>query len=157
MKKCSGRNMVAVVQSLSPVRLFTTTWTAACQPSLSFTIFWSLLRFMSIESTMPFNHLILSCPLLLLPSIFPIIRVFSHELALHIRQAKHWNFSVSLYNELSGLISFRIDCFDLLAVQGTLKSILQDHTVQRYRFFSAQSSLWSNSYIHSILLEKPQL
>ena len=96
---------------------------------LSITISQSLLRLISIESVMPSNHLILWLHLLLLPSIFPSIRVFSNELALHIRWPKHWSFSfsTSLSNEYSGLISFRIDCFDLLAVQGTLKSLLQHH------------------------------
>ena len=116
-----------LVQSLSPVWLFVTLWTAARQASLSFTISWSLLRLMSIELVMPPNHLILCCPLFLLPSVFPTIRVFSGELALRIRLS-YWNFSFSLSpsNEYSGLISFRIECFDL-AVQGTLKSILQHH------------------------------
>ena len=101
-------------------------WTAAHQASLSFTISWSLLKPMSIESVMPFNHLILCRPLLLLPSIFPSIRVFSNELPLHIRWPKYWSFSFSINpsNEYSGLISFRIDWFDLLAVQGTLKHLL---------------------------------
>jgi len=101
-----------------------TPWTAACQVSLSLTISWSLLKLMSIESLMPSNHLILCHPLLPLPSIFPGIRVFSNESALLIRWPKYWcfNFNISPSNEYSGLISFRIDCFDLLAVQGTLKN-----------------------------------
>ena len=102
--------------------------TAACQTSLSFTISQSLCKLMSIESGMPFNHLILCYPLLFLPSIFPSIRVFSNELALHIRWPKYWSFSISASNEYSGLISFLIDWFYLLAVQGTLKSILQHHS-----------------------------
>ena len=103
--------------------------TAARQTSLSFTISQSLLKFMYIESVMPFNHLILCCPLLLLPSIFPSIRVFSNESALHIRWPKYWNFSYSIRpsNVYSGLISFRMDWLDLLALQGTLKSLLQHH------------------------------
>ena len=111
-----------VVQSLSHVRLFTTPWTVECQASLSFTISWSLLKLMSIESVMSFSHLILCCPLRLLPSVFPSIRVFSNESALHIRLPKYWNFSLSISpsSEYSGLISFRIDWLDLLAVQGTL-------------------------------------
>ena len=123
--------VVAVVQSLSYVCLFATPWNVARQASLSFTISWSLLRLMSIESVMPSNHLILCCPLLLLPSIFPSIRVFSNELALHIRWPKYWsfNFSISPSNEYS-LVSFRIDWFDLLAVQGTLKSLLQHHNLK---------------------------
>ena len=104
-------------------------WTAAHQASLSFTISQSVLKFMSIESVMPCNHLVL-CPLLLLPPIPPSIRVFSSESALHIRWPKYWSFSFSISSssEYSGLISFRIDWFDLLAVQGTLKSLLQHHS-----------------------------
>ena len=115
-----------VIQSLSHVRLFVTPGTAAHQASLSFTISRSLLKLMSIESVMPSNHLTLYHPLLLLPSIFSSIRVFSFESALHIRWPKYWSFSFSISpsKEYSGLISFRIDWFDLLAVQGTLKSHL---------------------------------
>jgi len=102
--------------SLSHVRLFVTSWTAGLQAFLSFTTSQSLLKFMSIESVMPSNHLILCCPLLLLPSIFPSIRVFSYELALCIGWPKYWSFSVSPYHEYSGLISFRIHWFDLLLV-----------------------------------------
>ena len=112
------QRVVAIVQSLSCVRIFVTPWTAAHQASPSFIICRSLLRFMSVELVMPSNHLILCCPLLLLPPIFPSIRVFSNESALSIRWAKC---------EYSGLISFRIDWFDFLAVQGTLKSLLQHH------------------------------
>ena len=106
-----------------------TPWTATHQAYLAFTIFQSFLKFMSIESIMPSNHLILCCPLLLLPSISPSIRVFSNDSALQIRWPKYWNFSFSISpsNEYSGLISFRIDWFYLLAVQGTLKSLLQHH------------------------------
>ena len=108
-----------VVQLLSHVRLFMTPWTAACQASMSYTIFWSLLKFMSIELVMPSNHLILCRPLLLLPSIFPSIRVFPNESALPVRWPKYWSFSFSISpsNDYSGLISFRIDWFDLLVVQ----------------------------------------
>ena len=118
-----------VVQSLSHVQLFATPWTAARQASLAFTSSLSLLKLMSIESVTPSNHLILCRPLLLLPSIFPSIRVFSNESALRIRWLKYWSFSFSISpsNEYSGLISFRMDCFDLLAVQGTLKHLLQHH------------------------------
>ena len=115
-----------VVQLLSHVQLETPR-TAAHQASLSLTISQSLLKLMSFESVMPSNHLILCCPLLLLPSIFPSIKVFSNELALHIRWPKYWSFSISPSNEYSGFISFRIEWFDLLAVQGTLKSLLQYH------------------------------
>ena len=113
-----------VVQSLSHVWLFATPWTVACQVSLSITNAWSLLKLMSIESVMPSNHLILCCLLLLLPSIFSSIRVFSNELAVCIRWPKDWglSFSISPSNEYPWLVSFRIDWFDLLAVQGTLKS-----------------------------------
>ena len=121
---------IVVIQLLSRVQLFATPWTAAGQASLSITNSRSLLKLMSIESVMPSNHLILCHPLLLLPSISPSIRGFSNELALRIRWPKYWNFSFSsnLSNEYLGLISFRIDWFDLLAVQGTLMSLLQHHS-----------------------------
>ena len=121
--------LVFVVKLLSRVWLFATPWTAVRQASLSFTISWSLLKLMSIELVMPSSYLI-HCHPLLSPSIFPSIRVFSNELALHIRWPKYWSFSFSTSpsNEYSGLISFRIDWFDLLVVQGTLKSLLQHHT-----------------------------
>ena len=117
------------VQSLSRVQLFMTPWTAAHQASLSITISWTLLKLMSIKLVMSSNHLILSCPLLPLPSMFSSIRVFFSGSALHIRWPKYWSFSFSISpsNEYSGLISSRIDWFDLLAVQGTLKSLLQHH------------------------------
>ena len=117
------------VQLLSHVRLFVTPWTTARQVSLSITNSQSPPKPMSIESVMSSNHLILCCPLLLLPSIFPSIRVFSNKLSLRIRWTKYWSFSFSIspLNEYSGSISFRIDCFDL-AVQGTLKSLLQHHS-----------------------------
>ena len=135
--------------------VFVTPWTAACQASLSFTISQSLLKLMSIELVMPSNHLILCHPLLLPPSIFPSIRVFSNESALHVRWPKYrsFSFSISPSNECSGLISFRIDSFDLLAVQGTLKNLLQHHSSKV--FFDTQLSLWSKSHIHTWLLEKP--
>ena len=117
-----------VAQSLSCLRLFGTPWTAAGQASLSFTISWSLLRLMSIEPVMPSNHLILCCLLLLPPSIFPNIRVFSNESVFRIRWPKYWSFSFSPSNKYSELISFSIDWFDQLAVQGTLKSLLQHHS-----------------------------
>ena len=123
------RTTVHLVQLLSRVWLFVTPWTAARQASLSITESQSLLKLRSIESVMPSNHLILCCPLLM-PSIFPSIRVFSNKSALHIRWPKYWSFSfiISPSNEYSGLISFRIDWFDLLATQGTLKSLLQHHS-----------------------------
>ena len=115
------------VQKLSHVQLFVTPWTAARQASLSITNSWSLLKLMTIESVMPFNHLILCRPLLLLPSIFPSIRVLSNESVLLIKWPEYWNFSFSIIpcDEYSGLISFRIDWMDLLAVQWTPKSLLQ--------------------------------
>ena len=116
------------VQSLSCVRLFATPWTAAGQASLSITGQISKLKLMSIELVMPSNHLILCHFLLLLPSIFPSIRVFSNESVFHMRWTKYWSFSISPSNEHSGLISFRMDWFDFLAVQGTLKSLLQHHS-----------------------------
>ena len=119
-----------IVQSLSHALLFVTPWTAAHQASLSFSISWSLLKLMSIELMMPSNNLILCLPLLLLPSVLPSIRVFSNELALHVRWPKYWGFSISSSSEYSGSISFRIDSFDLLAVQGTLKSLLQYHSLK---------------------------
>ena len=146
-----------VVQSLTSVWLFVTPWTAAGRSSLSFTISWSLLKLMSIESVMPSNHLILCRPLLILPSIFPSIRVLSNELALHIRWPKYWSFSFSTSpsNEDPGLISFRIHWFDLLAVQRTLKSLLQHHSSNASILWLPAFSLWSNSHIHTWLLEKP--
>ena len=129
------------VQSLSHVRLFETPWTAACQASLSFTNSQSLLKLMSVEEVMPSNHLILRHPLLLLPSIFPSIRVFPNESVLLIRWSKYWSFSFSIRpsKEYPGLISFRIDWLDLLAVQGTLKSLLQHHS-------SKVSILWCSAF-----------
>ena len=123
-------NRISSVQSLSRVQLFVTPWTAAHQASLSITNSQSLPKLMSIESVMPSNHLILYRPLLLLPSIFPSIRVFSNESALCIRWPKYWSFSFSINssNEYSGLISFRMNWLELLAVQGTLKSLLQHHS-----------------------------
>ena len=116
------KNDLAVVQSLSHVHLFVTPWAAAFQVSLSNS--W----LMSINPVMPSNYLILCHPLVLLPSIFPSIRVFSNESALHIKWPKYWSFSISISNEYSGLISFRINWLDLLAVQGTLKSLLQHYS-----------------------------
>ena len=123
------------------VQLFVTPWTEAYQASLSFTNSRSLLKLMLIESVMPSNHLVLYHPLLLLPLIFPSIRVFSNESVLHIRWPKNWSFSFSISpsNEYSGLISFRMDWLDLLAVQGTLKSLLQHHS-------SKASILWCSPF-----------
>ena len=116
-----------VVELLSHIRVFVTPWIAACQASLSFPISQSLLKLMPVKSVMPPNHTILCCLCLLLPSIFPSIRVFPSELALCIMWPEYWNFSISPSTKYSGLISFRIGWFDLLAVQGTLKSVLQHH------------------------------
>ena len=143
-----------VVQSLSFVLLFMTPWTAARQAPLSSTTSWSFLKFTSIESVMPSNHLILCHPILLLPSIFPSIRVFSNELALHIRWPKYWSFSVSPFNEYSGLISFRMTSLISLLSKG-LSRVFSSTTVQKHQFFGVQPSLWSNSHIHSWLLKKP--
>ena len=132
---------MCIVQLLSRVRLFGILWTPACQTSLSFTISWRLLKLMAIESVMPSNHLVLCHPLLLLPSAFPSIGVFSNGSYLRIRWPKYWrfSFSISLANEYSGLISFRIDWFDLLAVQGTLKNLLQHPS-------SKASVLWHSAF-----------
>ena len=135
------------VQLLSHVQLFATPWTAACQASLSITNSWSLLKLMSIESVVASNHLILCRHLLLLPSIFPSIRVFSNELVLHIRWPKYWNFSISPSNEYSGLISFRIDWLDLLAIQGTLGSILEHQ--------SSKVSILQHSVLFIVQLSQP--
>ena len=139
------------VQSLHHVRLFMTPWTAAHQASLSITNSQSLLKLISIESVMPSNHLILCRPLLLLPSIFPSIRVFSNESALGIRWPKYWSFSfnISPSNEHPGLISFRMDWLYLLAVQGTLKSLLQHHN-------SKASILWSSAFF-TVQLSHPYM
>ena len=138
------------VQLLSRVRLFVTPRIAARQASLSITNSRSSPRLTSIESVMPSNHLILCHPLLPLPSIFPSIRVFSNESALHIRWPKYWSFSFSIIpsKEIPGLISFTMDWLDLFAVQGTLKSLLQHHS-SKHQFFSVQPSSQSNSHIHT--------
>ena len=146
---CSPFSCSVMSRSVTP-------WTAACQIFLSITSSQSLLKLLYIELVMPSNHLILCCPLLLLLSIFPNIRVFSNESVLHIKWPKHWSFSFSISpsNEYSGVISFRMDWLDLLAVQGTLKSLLQHHS-------SNVSILWHSafftvhSHIHTWLLEKP--
>ena len=133
------------VQLLSRVQLFATPWTAARQASLSITNSWSLLKHISIESVMPSNHLILCHPLLLLPSTFPSIRVFSNESVLHIRWPKYgsFGFSISPSNEYSGLISFGMDWLDLLAIQGTLQSLLQHHS-------SKASILWPSAFLEKV-------
>ena len=125
--------------SLSHVWIFVIPWTAACQAPLFFTLSWSLLKFISTELVMLYNHLILCCPLLLLPSIFPSIRDFSNESALHIRWPEYWSFSINPSNQNSGLISFKIDWFDLLAVQETFRSLLQHHSLKA-------SILWCSAF-----------
>ena len=140
-----------VVQSLSHVRIFATPWTAARQASLSITISQSLLKLTFIKLVMPSNHLILCCPLLLLPSVFPSIRVFSNE------DEKYWSFSFSISpsNEHPGLISFRIDWISLQSER--LSRVFSNTTVQKHQFFGTQPFLWSNSHIHTGLLGKPRL
>ena len=139
--------MAIRISSVQLLSLFGTPWTAACQASLSITNSWSLLKLTSIGSVMPSNHLILCHPLLLPPLIFPKVRVFSNESVLRIRWPKYWSFSFSISpsNEYSGLVSFRMDCLDLLAVQGILKGLLQHHSskasiLQRIVFFIVQFS-----------------
>ena len=146
---------VCSVQLLSHVQLFDTLWTTACQASLSITNSRSSSKPISIKSVMPSNHLILCRPLLLLPSIFPSIRVFSNESALCIRCPKYWSFSfnISPSNEHLGLISFRKNWLDLLPVKG-LSRVFFNTTVQRHQFFGIQLSLWSYSHIHTWPLEK---
>ena len=144
-------NSFSSVQLLSCVRLFETPWTIARQAFLSIANTRSLLKLMSITSVMPSNHLILCCPFLLLCSIFPSIRNFSDESALHIRWPKYWSFSFSFSpsKEYSGLISFRMDWLDLLAVQGTLKSLLQHHSSKASILRCSAFYLQSNSHIHT--------
>ena len=148
-----GRKMLisCSVLSLCCVQLFETPWTAAHQAFLSITNSWSLLKLMSIESVMPSNHLILSRPLLLLPSIFPSIRVFSNESAVRIRWPKYWSFSFSITpsKEHPGLVSFRLDWLDLLAVQGTLKNLLQH--------YSSKASILQCSTFFIVQLSHPRM
>ena len=150
------------VQLLSHVWLFATPWTTACQASLSITNSWSPPKHMSIESVMPSNHLIICHPLLILPSIFPSIRVFSNESALHIRWPKYWSFSFNICpsNEHPGLISFRMDWLDCFAVQGTLKSLLQHHSskasiLQHSAFLMVQLSYLYTTTGKTIALTRP--
>ena len=142
-----GNSPVQFSSELSRVLLFATPWTTACQASLSITKSRSLLKLMSIELVMPSNHLILCRPLLLLPSIFPSIRVFSNESVLHVRWPKYWSFSFSISpsKEYSGLISFRMDWLDLLVVQGTLKNLLQ-HRSSKASILRHSSFLYSPTF-----------
>ena len=150
MHKCTNNN-ISSVQSLSRFRLVTTPWIAAQQASLSLTNSQSLLKLMPIESVMPSNHLILFHPLLLPPSIFPSIQVFSNKLVLHIKWPKHWSFSfnISPSNEYSGLISLRMNWLYFLTVQGTLKSLLQHHS-------SKASVLWHSAFF-TVQLSHPYM
>ena len=147
-----GEGKFGSVQLFSHVQLFDTLWTAAHQASLSITNSWSLLKLMSIELVMPSNHLILRWPLLLLPSIFPSIRVFSNKSVFRIRWPKYWSFSFSISpsNEYSGLISFRMDWFDLFSVQGTLKSLLRHHSSKAS--IVRPSALCSNRWSYYLFL-----
>ena len=155
MRECI--HVFSSVQSLSGIQLFVTPWTAAHQDSLSITNSHSLVKLMSIESVMPSNYLILCRPLLRRPSIFASIRVFSNELALCMRWPKYWSFSfnISPSNEHLGVISFRMDWLDLLAVQGSLKSLLQQHS-SNASILSCSAFFKSSSHIHTWPLEKPQ-
>ena len=148
--------VTSVQFSLSVVSDSATPWIAAHQASLSISNSWSLLKLMSIESVIPTSHLVLCCPLLLLPPIPPSIRVFSNESTLRIRWPKYWNFSfsVSPSNEHPGLISFRMDWLDLFQSKG-LSRVFSNTTVQKHQFFGAQLSSQSNSHIHTWPLEKP--
>ena len=143
--------VIFIVQSLSCVLLFVTPWTAVCQVSLSSTVFWSLLEVLSIESMMPSDYLIPCHPFLLWPSIFPSIRVFSNESALHIRWPMYWSFSFSISpsNEYSELISFRMDSLGLLAIQGTLQSLLQH--------YSSKASILQSSALFTVQLSHPYM
>ena len=153
--KDAGQWLVGAVvdQSFSSVWLFVTPWTAACQASWSFIMSRSWLRLMSIESVIPSNHPILCCPFSSCPQAFPRSQFFSSESTLRIRWPKYSSFSISPSIEYSGLISVRIDWFDLLAVQQTW--VFSSTTIWKYQFFSTQLSLWSNSHIHTWLAEKP--
>ena len=150
--------MFCSVQSLSPVWLFAMPWTVARQASLSITNSQSLLKLMSIQSVMQSNHLILCCPLLLLPSIFHSIRVFSTESVICIRWPKYWSFrfSISPSSEYSGLIPLGLTCLLSLLSKG-LSRVFSSTTFWNHQFFGTQPSLWTNSHIHTWLLEKPQL
>ena len=146
-------SLLVVVQLLSHVWLFETLWTAAHQAPLSFTISWSLLRFVSIELMILSNHPILCCPLLLLPSVFLSIRVFSNESTLCIRWPKHWSFSISSSNEYSGLLSFRMDWFDLLTIHRTLKSLLQHHSLKASILWHSVFFMFQLSHLYMITRE----
>ena len=150
--------MVVVVQLLGHVWCFATPWMAACQASLSFAISQSLLKLMSIESEMPSNHLVIGCPFLLLPSVFPSIRVFFNESALHIRWPKYWSSASAsvLALNIQGLLHVGLTSWISLQPRG-LSRVFSNTTVQKHQFFGAQLSLWSNSHIHTWLLEESKL
>ena len=146
--------VVAAVQSLNRVQLFATPWTAVPQASLSFPISWSFLK--NIESVMPSNNLIFYHPLLLLPSIFPSMRVFSNELALHIRWPKYWSFSFSISPPMNIQDLFPLGLTGLISLLSKgLSRIFSSATIWKHQFFDSEPSLWSNSHIHTWLLEKP--
>ena len=148
--------IIAVVQSLSCAWLFVTTWTVACQVSLSFTVPWSLLKFMSIESATLSNHLILCCPILLLPSLFPIIRVFSNESALCIRWPKYWSLSPCICSSMNIRGWFPLGLTGLISLQSKgLSRVFFSTTVWKHQFCGSQPSLWSSSHMRTWLLEKP--
>ena len=152
----SYNHSVVVVQWLSCVWLFATPWTAACQAFLSFTISSSSLKLMSTESLMPSNHLIICCPLLLLPSVFPSIRLFSNESVLHIRWTKYWSFSFSISLPMTIQDWFLLGLTGWISLQSKgLSRVFSNTTVQKHQLFGTQPSLWSNSHIHTRLLEKP--
>jgi len=142
-----------VVQLLSHVQLCNP-WTTVLQASLSFTISWSWLKLMSTESVIPSNHLILCCPLLLLPSVFPSIKVFSSELAHHIRWPQYWSFRIHTSREYSGLISFRLTGLIFVLSKG-FSRVFSNATIWKHQFFHSQPSLWSNCHICAWLPEKP--
>ena len=152
----SQATVVTVVQLLSHVQLFATSWTAACQAFLSFTVSWNLLKFMSTESVIPSNHLILCRPLLLLPRIFPSIRVFYNESDLHIRLPKYWScsFSIVLPMNIQGLFPLGLTGLLFLLSKG-FSRVFSGTKVWKHQFFGAQPSLWSNSHIRTWLLKKP--
>ena len=150
------KNTISSVQSLSHVRLFATPWTVAHKASLSVTKSWGPLKLMSIELVMPSNHLILCHHLLLLPSIFPSIRVFSSESVLHIRWPKYWSFASASVLPMNIQDWFPLGLTSLISLQSKgLSRVFSNTTVQKHHFFNAQLSLWSNSHIHTWLLEKP--
>ena len=150
--------LLLIAQSKSHVQIFATPWTTECQAFLSFTVFWSLLKFMSIESVMVSNYLILCYPLLLLPSVFPSIRVFSSESAFCIRWPKYWSFSFSISPFMNIQVWFPLGLTGLISfLSKGLSRVFANATIPKHQFFSTLPSLWSNSHICTWLLKKPQL